>query len=124
MVSTSTNAHPNLAAILTSLHKRSFSSDCTYYETSCGTHRLAIMVIIICVGVLVTAILSTLYIRSHRNKNAKLRAIEQQRMRMKMNEGWPSSMVNSPTYVVPQGAPPPYEPRKPERVARVDEDWR
>jgi hypothetical protein len=120
---TSANSHSNLAIILTSLYKRSSSSDCAYYETSCGTHRLAIMIIIICVGILVSAILSTLYIRSHRHKAAKLRSIEQQRMRMKMNEGWPSSMVIAPTHSAPQGAPPPYEPRRPERVARADGEW-
>ncbi|KAH7078988.1 hypothetical protein BKA63DRAFT_488675 [Paraphoma chrysanthemicola] len=120
----SSNPHPNLSAILTSFQKRS-SSDCSYYETSCGTHRLAIMIIIICVGIMVSAILSTLYIRSHRHKAAKLRTIEQQHQRMKMNhEGWPSSIVNEARYAVPQGAPPPYEPRRPDRVARVDGEWR
>ncbi|KAF2823496.1 hypothetical protein CC86DRAFT_457849 [Ophiobolus disseminans] len=118
--------HPNLSAILTSLQKRS-SSECAYYESSCSTHRLAIIIIIIAVGIVVSAILSLLFVRSRRSKNAKLMTAVQQR-RMKMEEGWPSSVENETRYpsttTTLYGAPPPYAPRRPERAARGDGDWR
>jgi hypothetical protein len=101
----------------TTLAKR--DSDCTYYDTSCSTHRLAILIIIICIGIIVSAILSLLYVRSRRSKVAKLRAAMQQQHRTKTHDGittWraPSDM---------QGAPPPYAPRRPERVARANGEW-
>jgi uncharacterized membrane protein len=105
--------------IFTTLHKR--DSDCTYYDTSCSTHRLAIMIIIICVGIIVSAILSLLYVRSRRSKAAKIRASIQQQQRMKVNEEY-TSWHASPE--VQHGAPPPYEPRRPERVARANNsEW-
>jgi hypothetical protein len=101
----------------TALAKR--DSDCTYYDTSCSTHRLAILIIIICIGIIVSAILSLLYVRSRRSQAAKLRAAMQQQHRTKTHDGittWraPSDM---------QGAPPPYAPRRPERVARANGEW-
>jgi hypothetical protein len=117
-------------------------SSCTYSDTSCGTHRLAILIIIICVGIIVSAILSLLYVRSRRSKATKMRANMQHRIkasevnewhvstqanmqhRIKMNE-WQASSDIGRAYGAPamDGAPPPYEPRRPDRVARVEE-WR
>jgi hypothetical protein len=108
-------------APLNTLRKR--DSDCTYYDASCSTHRLAIMIIIICIGIVVSAILSLLYVRSRRSKAIKLHASMQQRP--KANVPWEDynapAMYNSPTAY---GAPPPYEPRRPERAARATAEWR
>jgi hypothetical protein len=96
-------------APITTLTKR--DADCTYYSTSCSTHRLAILILIICIGIIVSAILSLLYVRSRRSKAAKLRAS----MRPKTHE-------NITTWRAPfdeLGAPPPYAPRRPEKVARA-----
>jgi hypothetical protein len=114
--------HPNFNAILTSLQKRT-SSDCAYYESTCSTHRLAIIIIIIAVGVVVSAILSLLYVRSCRSKAAKQRATVLQQ-RMKLNDGWQTTMANETRYGATNDVPPPYEPRRPERVARMGENWR
>jgi hypothetical protein len=102
----------------TVLHKR--DEDCTYYDASCSTHRLALMIIIICVGIIVSAILSLLYVRSRRSKAAKIRAsMYQQRVKPNHEEfsTWQASSMRD-------SAPPPYEPRRPERVARIDGEWR
>jgi hypothetical protein len=81
------------------------------------------MIIIICVGILVSGILSILYVRSRRSKSAKLRA-----SMVKRNDGfgtWEVSTDRVRLYDVQQyGAPPPYTPRRPERAARADGDWR
>jgi hypothetical protein len=114
--------HPNFTAILTSLQKRT-SSDCAYYESTCSAHRLAIIIIIIAVGVVVSAILSLLYVRSCRSKAAKHRATVLQQ-RMKMNNEWQTTMAHETRYGATNDAPPPYEPRRPERVARTGETWR
>jgi len=115
-------SHQNLNAVLTSLVKRS-SSECAYYESSCSTHRLAIIIIIIAVGIIISAILSLLYVRSRRSKAAKLRATMQQQ-RVKSNDNWQMSTENGTRPTFPYGAPPPYEPRKPERIAIPTENWR
>jgi len=120
MAPLNTLTHPNVNAILTSLHKR--DADCTYYDTSCSYHRLAILIIIIAIGIIVSAIFSLLYVRSRRSKASKLRASMQQRP--KANAPWED--YNAPTaYTSPttEAAPPPYEPRRPERAARAAE-WR
>lgn len=110
----------------------SSDSSCSYYDTTCGTHRLAIMIIIISVGILVSTILSLLYVRSRASKNRKMQIAASQRraiMRIKnQNHGWMSANEIDARYGAPpatQGglAPPPYEPRMPERVARA-EGWR
>jgi hypothetical protein len=96
-------------APITTLTKR--DSDCTYYSASCSTHRLAILILIIGVGIIVSAIISLLYVRSRRSKAAKLRAS----MR-------PKTLEDITTWRAPSdglGAPPPYAPRRPERVART-----
>jgi hypothetical protein len=115
--------HLNPSNILTSgiLHKR--DSSCTYYDTSCSTHRLAIMIIIICVGILVSAILSLLYVRSRRSKIAKLRASTTNTS--DRFGTWQATTNTTRMYEVQQyGAPPPYEPRRPERAARGNREWR
>lgn len=102
---------------LPSLHKR--DSSCTYYDASCSTHRLVILIIIIAIGIIVSAILSLLYVRSRRSKANKIRLQAQfQRQQMQVQQQR-SSTWNSTT-----SAPPPYEPRKPERAARGASDWR
>jgi hypothetical protein len=96
-------------APITTITRR--DSDCTYYSTSCSTHRFAILILIVCVGIIVSAIISLLYVRSRRSKAAKLRAS----MRIKTHE-------DITTWRAPPdglGAPPPYAPRRPERVARA-----
>jgi hypothetical protein len=110
----------SISSTHTILQKR--DSSCTYSDASCSTHRLAILIIIICVGIIVSAILSLLYVRSRRSKAAKMRANMQHRM--KANK-WQASSDIGRAYGTPamEGAPPPYEPRRPERVARVEE-WR
>ncbi|OAL06060.1 hypothetical protein IQ06DRAFT_343301 [Phaeosphaeriaceae sp. SRC1lsM3a] len=96
------------------LHKR--DSSCTYYDASCSTHRLVILIIIIAIGIIVSAILSLLYVRSRRSKANKMR-LQSQRQQAQIQErfsAWDPSAA----------APPPYEPRKPERAARASADWR
>jgi hypothetical protein len=100
-------------------HKR--DDNCTYYDASCSTHRLALMIIIICVGILVSAILSLLYVRSRRSKAAKIRA-SMYHQRVKANdEGFSTWQASTAQDGAP---PPPYEPRRPERVARINGEWR
>lgn len=118
--------HPNLTYILSHITKRAYS-ECAYYESSCSTHRLAIIIIIIAVGIVVSAILSLLYVRSRRSRAAKMRASVQQRRVKMSSEDWP--LPNETRYpverVVGYGAPPPYEPRRPERVVRNGgREWR
>jgi hypothetical protein len=54
------------------LTKRSYSSnDCPSTSSTCSSHRLAIIVIICFVAIIVSGILSLLYVRSRRSKAAK-----------------------------------------------------
>lgn len=112
----------NTSSILASLRKRS-SSECAYYESSCSTHRLAIIIIIVAVCIIISAILSLLYVRSRRSKIAKLGAA-MQHQRVEMNDDWPLSTENTTKPETTCGAPPPYEPRRPERIAIPTENWR
>jgi hypothetical protein len=104
--------------ILTTGLLRKRDSSCTYYDASCGMHRLVITGIIIFVAVLIFGILSLLCVRSQRSKALKLRAA-----RMKSNDALITCQPTTVHVRMYEGAPPPYTPRKPERVARVDE-WR
>lgn len=54
------------------LFSRSYSSnDCPSTSSTCSSHRLAIIVIICFVAIIVSGILSLLYVRSRRSKAAK-----------------------------------------------------
>ncbi|EAT92278.1 hypothetical protein HBI56_004320 [Parastagonospora nodorum] len=121
MAPLNTLTHHSVNTILISLHKR--DADCTYYDASCSYHRLAILIIIIAIGIIASAILSLLYVRSRRSKAAKMRASMQQRP--KANAPWENysapAAYTSPTT---DSAPPPYEPRRPERAARAAAEWR
>lgn len=129
------------------LHTRSYTSSdstCTAYDTSCGTHRLAIMIIIICVGILVSGILSFIFVRSRARRIARERLRIQQMHQQKLND---SFLGTAGPYPVPSttttttmndtrksktgmgmemGAPPPYSPRRPERAydAGAGQGWR
>ncbi|CAO2657385.1 Nn.00g035110.m01.CDS01 [Neocucurbitaria sp. VM-36] len=94
--------------ILTNIHKR--SSDCTYYDTSCGTHRTVVLIIIVVVGATVAVILSLVYARGRKRRIARERAARVARQHKRMSD---------PFNGVVYEAPPPYMPRAPENVARV-----
>jgi hypothetical protein len=136
---------PSLA--IPSIHKRNY--ECTYYDATCSTHRLVVMIIIIVVGILVSAILSLLYVRSRRSKAAKSRVYNHhqhikmhdalvsqtldrpQRRRqqhVKMHDAWANQTLDRPQrrrqerhegFGGMYGAPPPYTPRRPERAFGV-----
>jgi hypothetical protein len=113
--------HTNPITFTTGLRKRDFS--CTDYDASCGMHRLVITGIIIFVAILIFGIVSLLCVRSQRSKALKLRA-----SRMKSNDAfstWQPTTNRVRLYEAQMyGSPPPYTPRKPERAARADGDWR
>jgi hypothetical protein len=97
-----------LESILTNLHKR---SDCTYYDSSCGsTHRTVVLIIIIIVGALTSIILSLLYVRSRKRGNARARAAQLAREQYKLRHSFNEAAV------LQHDAPPPYMPRQPEAV--------
>jgi hypothetical protein len=104
--------HTNPITFTTGLRKRDLS--CTDYDASCGMHRLAILIF---------GIVSLLCVRSQRSKALKLRA-----SRMKSNDAfstWQPTTNRVRLYEAQMyGSPPPYTPRKPERAARADGDWR
>ncbi|KAF1841753.1 uncharacterized protein K460DRAFT_369757 [Cucurbitaria berberidis CBS 394.84] len=92
--------------ILTNIHKR--SSDCTYYDTSCNTHRIAILVIIVFVGALFGLTLSFYYARGRKRRTARERASRIATQHKRMGDPF-----NGMAYE----APPPYMPKVPENVA-------
>ncbi|OAL56629.1 hypothetical protein IQ07DRAFT_594122 [Pyrenochaeta sp. DS3sAY3a] len=96
-----------LESILTNLHKR---SDCTYYDSSCGsTHRTVVLIIIIIVGALTSIILSLLYVRSRKRGNARARAAQLAREQYKLRHSF-----NEAAVLHHDAPPPPYMPRLPE----------
>ncbi|KAH7402627.1 hypothetical protein BKA66DRAFT_564535 [Pyrenochaeta sp. MPI-SDFR-AT-0127] len=100
-----------LNGILTHLPKIKRSSNCEYYDTSCGTHRTVILIIIILVGAFVGLILSLVYMRGRQRRIAREKAARVASQQRKLS---------APFQGVTYEAPPPYMPRAPENAAKRD----
>jgi hypothetical protein len=104
------------------LHKRSEpisrrSSECSYYDSNCSTHRLAAVIIIVAVVLMVTSILTMLYVRSRATRAVKLKAQSNLR-RFKLEESLKAQREGQQYegFSGMYGAPPPYTPKQPERA--------
>jgi hypothetical protein len=105
-----------------SLHKRvapifKRSSQCSYYDANCSTHRLTAIVIIVAVALMVTSILTMLYVRSRATRAVKLKAQSNLR-RFKLEESLKAQREGEQRegFGGIYGAPPPYTPTRPERA--------
>jgi hypothetical protein len=105
-----------------SFHKRSApvskrSSECSYYDSNCSTHRLAAVIIIVAVALMVTSILIMLYVRSRATIAVKLKAQSNLR-RFKLEESLEAQREGQQYegFGGMYGTPPPYTPKQPERA--------
>ncbi|KAH8719350.1 hypothetical protein GQ44DRAFT_712272 [Phaeosphaeriaceae sp. PMI808] len=119
--------NPNANNVLASLRRRGY--ECSQYDTSCDTHGVVVKVAIVCVVVMVSGIVSALFIRARRRHLAKLRNTSQHQHQYQLHLN-KSLQQSSGATLNPQldgsydAPPPPYVPRRPDTVARAGRDWR
>jgi hypothetical protein len=103
--------------ILATLPKRSL--ECTYYDTSCSTHRIVILIIFIVCGFGIGGMLALVYFRGRRRRSERERQARLRRENMQLRSPFNNrKLVLGGAFDAP---PPPYAPRlprKPESVAK------
>ena len=102
----------NANSLLTTLAKR--SSDCDSYNTSCGTHRTILLVIIVIVGIFSTTVLFLVWVRGRRRAAARQRAnarIIATQQQMKLDQAFSRYPSDMP--------PPPYMPQSTRECGQI-----